>query len=257
MNRNSILVHSAAVIWAQLVACGVALTGNPPVKGLGDPGPVQSLSIETGRTVNGEFLLDGPDASQQLIVTGHFTDGQVRDLTRSVRYQVAPTDAGERRGVSPPVTKVVDVSSSGLVLPRADGAATITVNSSGGLKCQHSRPRHQSDRRKNLLTSNATFNRSSPGLAATAAAATARRAAKTASHCRCSASRRRTIISDWSARAAGGAFFPPSPEQQLAPAEADRQGAAWRRRSLAGGCPHRTACSEALDRAGHAVWRPG
>jgi hypothetical protein len=104
---------------AILAAAPLAL-GEPPRLGLGDPGELKALSLETGRTLRGECLLDGQDASQQLLVTGHFAGGQLRDLTRAVAYEVQP--AG-----------MVSVSSSGLVLPRADGSPTITARSPGGL----------------------------------------------------------------------------------------------------------------------------
>src|SRR5215510_10199177 len=51
---------------------------------------LQSVSVETGRTRDGRFLLEGRDAGQQLIVTGHFADGQMRDLTRQVQYETNP-----------------------------------------------------------------------------------------------------------------------------------------------------------------------
>src|SRR5690348_12072457 len=75
----------------------------------GNPEPARSLRIETGRTIGGEFTLDGPDASQQLLITGVSSAGEERDLTRSVAYDFQP--AG-----------IVQVSKSGLVLPIADGS---------------------------------------------------------------------------------------------------------------------------------------
>ena len=60
-----------------------------------------------------------PDARQQLVVTGKYATGQVRDLTGSASYEVAP--AG-----------IVTVEKSGLVIPRSDGIATITAKTPAG-----------------------------------------------------------------------------------------------------------------------------
>ena len=92
----------------------------PPPQGMGPRGQLQSLSLETGRTMQGAFILDGPDATQQLLVTGHFSSGQEHDLTREVAYESIP--AG-----------IVSITSTGLVQPLAEGSATITVKSKDGL----------------------------------------------------------------------------------------------------------------------------
>src|SRR2546426_551244 len=120
MNRCSNLVgRRLAFLVGTFMALTQAALGNPSPQGLGDPGALQSLSVETGRTSGGEFLLNGADVSQQLLVTGHFAGGQVRDLTRAVAYEVLPEG-------------VVTVSSSGMVQPRADGSATITARTTTG-----------------------------------------------------------------------------------------------------------------------------
>jgi Protein of unknown function (DUF1553)/Protein of unknown function (DUF1549) len=122
MKCSSILVRRLCVpciVGALLVVAPVALGGDQATQGLRDPAELKSLTIETGRTIDGEFLLDSQDATQQLVVTGHFASGQARDLTRVVAYDVHP--AG-----------VVELSPSGIVLPRADGYATITVKSPTG-----------------------------------------------------------------------------------------------------------------------------
>lgn len=127
MNRRFLQVrrpHLSVVAWAILV--GSTLVAGDVVaapQGLPEPGKLTSLLIETGRTTDGIFVLDGTDASQQLVVTGVFGGGQERDLTRAVAYDVRPGD-------------VVEVNSSGMVLPRAGGIATITATSTTGLKAQ-------------------------------------------------------------------------------------------------------------------------
>lgn len=87
-------------------------------KGLGDPGKLQSVRIDTGRTVDGQFSLVGPDASQQLLVTGSYASGQSRDLTRQARYSIVPA-------------RIVAVDAAGVVTPLKDGQAEIAAEVSG------------------------------------------------------------------------------------------------------------------------------
>jgi Protein of unknown function (DUF1549)/Protein of unknown function (DUF1553) len=104
------------------LCCGLLLTtvradqapAAPATPGLGDPGALTDVIVDSGRTVEGGFTLDGQDARQQLVVTGKYETGQLRDLTSQVTYEVAP--AG-----------IVEVKPSGYVIPRADGSATITA----------------------------------------------------------------------------------------------------------------------------------
>jgi hypothetical protein len=100
-------------------AAAETAAATPKAAGLGDPGTLQSVDVQSGRNVDGGFTLDGQDARQQLLVTGQYASGQVRDLTASIAYEVAP--AG-----------VVSVDSTGYVVPLADGTATITVKSEAG-----------------------------------------------------------------------------------------------------------------------------
>ena len=60
----------------------------PP--GLGDPGKLLEISVDTGRSAEGLFLVAGKDASQQLVVTGKYDSGQLRDLSRRRRLQRGP-----------------------------------------------------------------------------------------------------------------------------------------------------------------------
>ena len=92
----------------------------PRVPGLGDPGQLLEVLIESGRTVDGAFTLDGQDARQQLVVTGKHATGQLRDLTTKAIYEVTP--AG-----------IVTIDSTGLVTPAADGSATITAKTEQGI----------------------------------------------------------------------------------------------------------------------------
>jgi hypothetical protein len=94
------------------------LLAAPEPKGLGDPGKLESIRIETGRTADGRFVLTGPDASQQLLVTGSYSSGQTRDLTRQARYSSAPEG-------------IVRIDPTGVVTPLGDGMADITVETDG------------------------------------------------------------------------------------------------------------------------------
>ncbi len=64
--------------------------------------------------------LHGADARQQVLVTAEWPDGSVRDYTRKVDYTAKP--AG-----------VIDISKTGLVIPKANGTATIHATSPEGL----------------------------------------------------------------------------------------------------------------------------
>ncbi len=79
---------------------------------------LQKLRIASGRSTDEAFRLDGRDAWQQLQVTGVFSSGQERDLTRTVRFEAAPSG-------------IVVIEDTGLVTPLKDGKATITVKHQG------------------------------------------------------------------------------------------------------------------------------
>ncbi|MFN4261332.1 MAG: DUF1549 and DUF1553 domain-containing protein [Gemmataceae bacterium] len=87
-------------------------------RGLGDPGQLQAIVLETGRERDGGFDLMGRDSWQQLLVTGKYATGQVRDLTRQAAYQIEP--AG-----------IVHVDATGLVTPLQEGKATLTARVGG------------------------------------------------------------------------------------------------------------------------------
>ncbi len=95
----------------------------PTAPGLGDPGALRRLRIETGRAASDGFVIAGRDARQQLLVSGEYATGQARDLTRSVAYSIEPFG-------------VASVDSSGLVLPVKEGQATITAKHATGESAQ-------------------------------------------------------------------------------------------------------------------------
>lgn len=85
--------------------------------GLGDPGDLTGITVESAGAAY--TVLRGPDARRQIIVTGNYSSGQVRDLTRG----------GPHRGTtyesSPP--GIVSIDPTGLVVPLADGKAVALV----------------------------------------------------------------------------------------------------------------------------------
>ncbi len=95
-------------------ASGLALAAVPEAPGLGDPGALKSISVDTGRTTDGVFTILGRDAGQQVIVTGHYSTGQVRDLSDRATYTAMPGG-------------IVQVDSSGWVKPLSEGEATLHV----------------------------------------------------------------------------------------------------------------------------------
>ena len=86
----------------------------PP--GLGDPGQLTAIALETGRTVDGAFRLSGRDSAQQLLVTGQYDSGQTRDLSRDVEYTATPEG-------------IVNISAGGYVSSIQEGRVTIHVKS--------------------------------------------------------------------------------------------------------------------------------
>jgi hypothetical protein len=115
---------AALAIVLAIGATGFAAEAAPTkveAPGLGDPGTLTSITLETGREKGVATVLRGRDAQQQLLVTGHYSSGQQRDLTRQTTFHADP--AG-----------VVTVDSSGLVLPVTDGKAVITAETADGKK---------------------------------------------------------------------------------------------------------------------------
>jgi hypothetical protein len=113
------LADEATTLAAEATPADPKATG-PKAAGLGDPGKLLEVVIQTGRQVDGAFTLDGRDARQQLIVDGKYDSGQIRDLSGTATYSVEPEG-------------IVAVDSTGFVAPLADGAATITATSASGV----------------------------------------------------------------------------------------------------------------------------
>ncbi len=114
----AILLAALLLPTACLYHASSAAEMEPP--GLGDPGQLTAISLETGRVENGKFMLVGRDAYQQLVVTGQYSTGQTRDVTSQATYSATPDG-------------IVSVDSAGYVTPIAEGEATIHVAVGAGI----------------------------------------------------------------------------------------------------------------------------
>jgi hypothetical protein len=109
------LLPLVLVLWRAAADEPPAKPGNKPIVA-DNPGSLTSLSFDLG---GDELKLAGRDARRQLLVSGNYSTGQTRDLTRSVSYSVEPAT-------------IASVDGTGLVLPLAEGQATITAKDSSG-----------------------------------------------------------------------------------------------------------------------------
>ncbi|QGJ71286.1 Bacterial Ig-like domain (Group 2) [Planctomycetales bacterium 10988] len=91
-------------------------TQSPEIPGLGDPGNLEQVVIEDA----GGLVLRGPDARLQLLASGRYSSGQVRDLTHQVRWEAQPGG-------------IVHVDADGMVRPLTDGKVTIQAHSPEGI----------------------------------------------------------------------------------------------------------------------------
>ncbi len=114
--------YAVIVVWFSLPALLAADDASPSARGLGDPGTLKSIAVETANWPNG-LEIAGRDSSLQLVVTGQYTTNQTRDLTADVQYETSPVG-------------IVDVASTGLVTPRKEGLATISIIASGNVKTE-------------------------------------------------------------------------------------------------------------------------
>jgi len=91
----------------------------PAAAGLGDPGSLQRIVIDTGRSAGEGFVISGQDGREQIVVTGVYSSGQERDLTRAVSLQAAPEG-------------IVTIDKSGHIVPLKEGQVKITATAEGG-----------------------------------------------------------------------------------------------------------------------------
>jgi hypothetical protein len=119
MRRALLLALLAGFLLTQSPLSVARGAENKEAPGLGDPGALQSISIDTGRTVDGVLKIAGRDASQQLLVTGHYASGQVRDLSRNATYTATPDGN-------------IAIDETGWATPIKEGEATIQVKAESG-----------------------------------------------------------------------------------------------------------------------------
>lgn len=113
----------AFLLTASLACRLAAEETKPEPPGLGDPGQLQAIAVESGRLQDGVFTIAGRDAGQQLLVTGSYSSGQARDLTRDVTYSITPEG-------------VARVDAAGWVTPVAEGRASIHVKAQEGAEAK-------------------------------------------------------------------------------------------------------------------------
>lgn len=87
-------------------------------KGLGDPGTLESITIEPNKDSKG-VTIRGRDARQQIYVTGNYSSGQLRDHTGSVKFTSAPEG-------------IVLIDETGLVTPLNDGDVVVKATDKSG-----------------------------------------------------------------------------------------------------------------------------
>jgi len=104
--------------FAIIAALGVVPATAAEAPGLGDPGKLQKLEIIAGTEDVGR--LRGADDRLQLVVSGLYDSGQYRDYTRKVAYESDPSG-------------IVQIDSTGMVTPVANGKAVITARSPEGI----------------------------------------------------------------------------------------------------------------------------
>ncbi len=113
----------AALLATPFLTAGFAADAppaRPKAPGLGEPGKLTAIQVETGRAKDGLVTISGRDSGQQIVVTGQYDSGQTRDWTRKSTYEVSP--AG-----------IVSVDSTGLITPIAEGEATVHVVAEAGI----------------------------------------------------------------------------------------------------------------------------
>ncbi len=99
---------------AQIVRADDASTDSP--LGIRDAGQLVSLAFESAAGVSTTVVLRGSEPRHQLVITGNYSSGQKRDLTRDVVYTTEPDN-------------VVAIDSTGLVTTLGNGIATIKATS--------------------------------------------------------------------------------------------------------------------------------
>jgi hypothetical protein len=88
-----------------------------------DPGKLVAIAVDTGVPNATGAVLHGRDARQQLVVTGRYASGELRDFTSQVKYEVASPG-------------VCSIDATGLVTPASDGKTVVKAIGPDGLAAQ-------------------------------------------------------------------------------------------------------------------------
>jgi hypothetical protein len=109
-----------ALAIGSVVAVGGTAYAAPRLKPVAPPVKAAPAPRLLGLSVSPPVVqLSGPEARQQLLVTGTFSDGTERDLTTGTQYFADP--------------KLGAVTAAGVVTPRADGSGFVGVKAGGRL----------------------------------------------------------------------------------------------------------------------------
>lgn len=84
-------------------------------------GALTKLVIQSGSSQVPTLVVRGSQSRHQLIVTGEFASGELRDRTRGVSYATEPEG-------------IVDVDATGMLRPLSDGQTTLVVTSADGVQ---------------------------------------------------------------------------------------------------------------------------
>ncbi len=117
------MLHRTVVLLGACLAVSPCLAAAPTTQPPTPPGSLQSITLQTGREKDGTVTLAGRDASQQLLVTGQYSTGRLRDLTTQVEYETTPTG-------------IVSVDRTGLLTPRKEGKTLLKATAPGGKTAQ-------------------------------------------------------------------------------------------------------------------------
>lgn len=116
---SSTALAALSLLVLTFIASGVSAAETAKSSESAVVGELTAIRVEPSLDGKG-FELRGRDRRQQLYVTGEFSNGQLRDLTRKVSYTTEPSG-------------IITIDSDGYTTPVADGNVMITATTEGGL----------------------------------------------------------------------------------------------------------------------------